>query len=276
MKPKGRKREPSESRYQIEALSRGLAILELFTRETPTLSLSEVVSALEMNKTTAYRFLATLEAMGYLEKESSTRCYRPSLKVLQLGFRAINLDVRQAARPYLESLSQKMRETVSLGVLSGTDVIYIDRVRNRSIVGVVLEIGSRLPAHTVTIGKVLLADYSPDKLDSFLKKPGWRNTGQRPLPTGKNFWPSCPWPVNRDTPFAMKSWRRAFWLPGRPSGITAGKPSRVSMCPDPSAPSAVSALGPRLPLQLWKQPSGYPGPWGMPRMPRSKDSLTDR
>lgn len=187
MKPKDRKKEPSESRYQVEALSRGLAILELFTRETPALSLSEVVSTLEMNKTTAYRFLTTLEAMGYLEKEPSTRCYRPSLKVLQLGFRAINLDVRQAARPYLESLSQEMRETVSLGVLSGTDVIYIDRVRNRSIVGVVLEIGSRLPAHTVTIGKVLLADYSPDKLDAFFEKAGMEEYGPKTITDREKF-----------------------------------------------------------------------------------------
>lgn len=187
MKPKGKIKAPSESRYQVEALSRGLAILELFTRETPTLSLREVVAALEMNKSTAYRFLTTLEAMGYLEKEPSTRCYRPSLKVLQLGFRAINLDVRQVARPYLERLAQEMRETVSLGVMSGVDIIYIDRVRNRSIVGVVLEVGSRLPAHAVTIGKVLLADYSPDKLDVFFKKAGMEEYGPKTISSREEF-----------------------------------------------------------------------------------------
>ncbi|MFA5902737.1 MAG: IclR family transcriptional regulator [Desulfobacula sp.] len=177
------KKQPSDSRYQVEALARGLSILELFTSEAPALSLSEVVAALEINKSTAYRFLTTLETMGYLERDSSNRRYRPSLKVLQLGFRAINLDVRQVARPYLERLAQDMCETVSMGVMSGTDVIYIDRVRNRSIVGVVLEVGSRLPAHTVTIGKVLLSEYPPEKLAGFLEKAKLKEFGPKTITT---------------------------------------------------------------------------------------------
>ena len=187
MKLKGKIKGPSESRYQVEALARGLAILELFTREVPTLSLSEVVAALEINKSTAYRFLTTLETMGYLERNPSSRRYFPSLKVLQLGFRAINLDVRHAARPYLEHLAEKLCETVSMGVMNGADVIYIDRVRNRSIVGVVLEVGSRLPAHAVTIGKVLLADYSQDKLEVFFEKAKLKGYGPKTITTREGF-----------------------------------------------------------------------------------------
>ncbi len=182
-----RKKIPTESRYQVEALSRGLAILELFTREVPKLSLSDIVAALEINKSTAYRFLTTLETMGYLERDPSSRRYTPSLKVLQLGFRAINLDVRHAARPHLERLAQELSETVSMGVMSGVDVIYIDRVRNRSIVGVVLEVGSQLPAHAVTIGKVLLADYSPDKLDAFFEKTELKEYTPKTITTREEF-----------------------------------------------------------------------------------------
>ncbi len=186
MKLKSEKKA-SDSRYQVEALARGLSILELFTRKTPSLSLSEVVKALEINKSMAYRFLTTLETMGYLERDPSTRRYIPSLKVLQLGFRAINLDVRESARPYLERLAQDLRETVSMGVMSGTDVIYIDRVRNRSIVGVVLEVGSRLPAHAVTIGKVLLADYLPDQLAGFFEKTKLKEYGPKTITTREGF-----------------------------------------------------------------------------------------
>ncbi len=187
MKLKSKIKGPSESRYQVEALARGLAILELFTREVPTLSLSEVVAALEINKSTAYRFLTTLETLGYLERNSSSRRYFPSLKVLQLGFRAINLDVRQIGRPYLERLAQKLCETVSMGVMNGADVIYIDRVRNRSIVGVVLEVGSRLPAHTVTIGKVLLAEYPPEKLAVFFERTELKEYGPKTITTREGF-----------------------------------------------------------------------------------------
>jgi IclR family transcriptional regulator, pca regulon regulatory protein len=186
MKPNPIKKEASESRYHVEALARGLAILELFTQEAPALSLSDIVSSLEINKSTAFRFLTTLETMGYLEKDPSTRRYRPSVKVLQLGFRAINLEVRQVARPFLERLAQEVRETVSMGILSGTDVIYIDRVRNRSIVGVVLEVGSRLPAHTVTIGKVLLADCLPEDLALFFDKTKLKKIVPKTISTREN------------------------------------------------------------------------------------------
>ena len=79
-----------QSRYTIEALARGLEILELFTYENPSLSLAEIVSTLSSNKATIFRALSTLETMGYLEHDAATRRYRPALKVLQLGFRAIN------------------------------------------------------------------------------------------------------------------------------------------------------------------------------------------
>ncbi len=159
-----------ESRYNIEALSRGLEVLELFTFERPSLTLTEIVEALRSNKSTVFRVLSTLETKGYLDHDPVTRRYQPAIKVLQLGFRAINsLEVRQVARPYLERLAQEMEETVSLAILDGTNMVYIDRVRNRAIVGVVLDIGSRLPAHSTSLGKVLLAGLPPDDLQDLLE-----------------------------------------------------------------------------------------------------------
>jgi IclR family transcriptional regulator, pca regulon regulatory protein len=157
------------SRYNIEALARGLDILELFSPQSTSLSLTDVVSLLKLNKSTVFRLLSTLETMGYLERDPQTRRYRPSLKVLHLGYTVINsLEVRQVARPYLENLSREVEETVSLCLLDGNHVIYVDRVRNKSIVGVLLKIGSRIPAHSATVGKVLLADLASEELDIFL------------------------------------------------------------------------------------------------------------
>jgi len=159
-----------QSRYSVEALARGLEILELFTYENPSLSLTEIVSALNSNKATVFRALSTLEMMGYLEHDGATRRYRPALKVLQLGFRAINnLEVRQVARLYLERLSREVDETVSLAMLDGPDMVYVDRIRNQAIVGVVLDVGSHLPAYCTSLGKVLLADLAAHDLEMLMK-----------------------------------------------------------------------------------------------------------
>lgn len=158
-----------KSRYNIEALSRGLQILSLFSVERPELSLSQIVELLKLNKSTAYRILTTLQAMQYLEQNPDSRLYRPSLKILQLGFAAINnLEIHQIAHPYLEQLSQELNETVSLAILDGFRTVYVDRIRNQAIVGVVLGVGSSLPAHSTALGKVLLADLPIEELNNLL------------------------------------------------------------------------------------------------------------
>ncbi len=154
-----------QSPYQIESLLRGLQVLSLFNRDTNALSLTEIKDAAGLNKTTAFRIISTLESVGYLERDPETKKYRPGLKVLQLGFTAIaSLGFRQVARPYLRQLSLDVNETVSLSVLDGMDVVYVDRVRKQQIVGVVLGIGSRIPAHCGSMGKVMWSHLPPDEL----------------------------------------------------------------------------------------------------------------
>ena len=160
-----------QSSYIIESLQRGLRVLALFTRETPSLSLTEIKEAAELNKTTAFRIVSTLETTGYLERDPETKRYRLSLKVLQLGFTAVSsLEFRDIARPYLRQLSQDTDETVSLSVLDGMSVVYVDRVRRQQIVGVVLGIGSRIPAQCGSMGKVMLAHLPPEELAQRLNR----------------------------------------------------------------------------------------------------------
>lgn len=162
----------SQSPYTIEALQRGLQVLSLFNRETSSLSLTEIKEAASLNKTTAFRIISTLETTGYLERDPETKRYRPGLKVLQLGFTAVSsLEFRQVARPYLRRLSQEVGETISLSVLDGMDVVYVDRVRNQQIVGILLGIGSRIPAHCGSMGKAMLANLPPEELARRLDQP---------------------------------------------------------------------------------------------------------
>lgn len=154
-----------KSRYTIEALARGLEVLALFTAARPALTFNEIVGALDLSKSTAFRILATLEQLGYLEHDPAARRYRPGLKVFQLGFAALaGLEIQQVARPQLERLAQQLDETASMAVLEDLDIIYIDRIRNRAIVGVVLGVGSRLPAHSASLGKMLLASLPEPEL----------------------------------------------------------------------------------------------------------------
>jgi IclR family transcriptional regulator, pca regulon regulatory protein len=153
-----------EPRYS-QSLERGLAILGCFTPERPVLGIADIADELGMSRSTTHRYVITLVALGYLEQGAS-RKYRLGLRVTDLGMSALNsTGLREHARPYLEDLRQRTSYTTSLGVLDGTDVLFVDRVRSfrrgQNQVDLGLQAGSRVPAYATAMGKLLLA-FLPD------------------------------------------------------------------------------------------------------------------
>jgi IclR family pca regulon transcriptional regulator len=173
-----------KDRYYVEALARGLRILEAFTDSTPSLSLTELSSAAGLDKSTAFRFVYTLEKLSYLVRDAETKRYRPAPKVLRLGFTALNsLGLRQIAQPYLKALSSQAGETTNMTVRDGPEVIYIARNKTRQIIGINLHVGSRLPVYCTSMGKAQLIDLSQDELRDLLGEGPYPAMGPNTLTT---------------------------------------------------------------------------------------------
>ncbi len=146
------------SRYFIQSLSHGLTVLECFGNEQAGLTLMDLVRKLGWTKTSAYRYLATFSSLGYLEIDEVSRRYRPTVKVLNLGYAALSaLTFPEMALPYLERLSRQFDESTNMAVLDGTEVVYVARAGSKRILATNLSVGSRLPAYCTSMGKVLLA-----------------------------------------------------------------------------------------------------------------------
>jgi IclR family pca regulon transcriptional regulator len=159
----------ADERYYIEALGRGLQILEAFSSTTPSLSLTEIAATAGLGKSTAFRFVHTLEKLGYLARDPATKRYRPGVKVLRLGFAAANsMGLRQIAQPYLKALSAQTGETSNMTVRDGAEVVYVARNSTHQIVGINLSVGSRLPAYCTSMGKAQLIDLTRDELRELL------------------------------------------------------------------------------------------------------------
>ena len=143
--------------YRVEALAKGLGLLSMFTEQRPTWRLNDLALETGMPLPTAYRLAMTLTAEGYLERLSNGD-YRPGVRVLTLGSAALrSLDLVELATPRLQKLAAKTGETVNLAVLSGDQIVYLVRLRNRDLVTANIQVGSRLPAVTTSIGKLILA-----------------------------------------------------------------------------------------------------------------------
>ncbi len=150
-----------EPRYS-QSLERGLAILSCFTPKRPVLGIADIADELGMSRSTTHRYVITLLALGYLEQGAS-RKYRLGLRVTDLGMSALNsTGLREHASPYLEELRQRTSYTVSLGVLDGPELLYVDQARSfrrgQSQASVDARTGSRLPAYCTAMGKLLLAN----------------------------------------------------------------------------------------------------------------------
>jgi IclR family transcriptional regulator, pca regulon regulatory protein len=142
------------------SLRRGLALLTCLGEAGRPLGLSELASAAGLDKATTYRLAQTLVDSGYLTQDAATRSYSLALTILDLGFAALaRMDVRALALPYMRALADRFDgASVSLGVLDGADVVYIERISQRRIsVNVDVQVGSRLSAHCSSMGKALLA-----------------------------------------------------------------------------------------------------------------------
>lgn len=147
----------------IQALERGLSILELFQKEKNELSIKEISELLDLNKSTVFGLVNTLSTLGYLQQDSTTQKYSLGLKVLTLSnaIKMNNILIR-VVHPYLEELTQKYNETTHCAVEAEGSVVYIDKHEATSSIYINTQIGTKNYMHCTGVGKCILAFKSPN------------------------------------------------------------------------------------------------------------------
>ena len=144
-------------------LAKGLSVIRAFTREHAALSLSDVARSARIPAATARRCLMTLEELGYVTRNGRDFLLRP--KVLELGAAYLeSMNIEQITRTHLEELARKTADSAALCVLDGVDIVYLARTSVRTLLRLEAHVGSRFPAHATSMGRVLLAGLSPERL----------------------------------------------------------------------------------------------------------------
>ena len=156
-------------RDYVTSLARGLEVICAFTRDRPTMTLSDMAKATGMSRATARRLLLTLVREGYAEKRDRIFSLRP--KVLQLGYSALSsVGILDIVQPVMNDLSQQTQESIYTAVLTGDEVTYLARSTPDRVISVSINIGNRLPAYAVSTGRVLLAGESEEALARYLDR----------------------------------------------------------------------------------------------------------
>ncbi len=152
-----RTKEETEPRVD-STLSKGLAILEVLNRVRGSMGVSELSRELGLTKSNTFRLLRTLSSLGYVRHEPD-KTYSATLKTWQVGRNVVeNLNLRSAARPMMQYLSDETGETIYLAVQDGMRVVYIDKIESMKPIRTWNPVGGTAPLFCVGTGKALLAE----------------------------------------------------------------------------------------------------------------------
>ncbi|MDO8363122.1 MAG: IclR family transcriptional regulator [Actinomycetota bacterium] len=167
---------------QLSTVTKALQVLQAFSYEQPVLGVSELARKLNMGKSSVHRVLSTLAEQGFVSKTADDR-YRLGLKLHELGQLVVSsLELRQVAHAPLERLRNECGETVHVAVLDGTDAMYVHRIEAQSTLRTFSRVGRRVPAHTTSSGKCLLAFSEPAATDEVVRA-GLKRIGPRSITT---------------------------------------------------------------------------------------------
>jgi DNA-binding IclR family transcriptional regulator len=164
----------------VRVLVKAMAVLDLLAVVPDGLSLGDIASRLDLNKSTCHRILTTLAAGDFVERPSPGS-YRLGVGAFRIGSAmARRMSIRDRALPAIREVFRKTGETVFLTVVRGDDAVCLERLDGRYAATHTLRVGGTLPLHLGAGPHLLLAHLPEDQREAYLKGPFQRRAGRLP------------------------------------------------------------------------------------------------
>lgn len=157
--------------YMIRAVQRVCDILDLIQENPQGFSLTQVAERAAFPKSSAFRYLATLEDRRYIQRDPMTGTFRIGPAFLPLQSQQLSV-LADYARPYLQRLRDEFEETLNLGMLDGNRVAYVEIVESPKSVRLAARPGDRDPLHCTALGKAIASTLDPDRVRAILAAEG--------------------------------------------------------------------------------------------------------
>jgi IclR family pca regulon transcriptional regulator len=153
----------------MTSLERGLQVIRAFSEHRHHLTISQVAQTTGLSRAAVRRCLYTLHKLGYVAEDDRRFSLKPLVLTLGQAFLS-STPLAVLAQPYLDQVSAALRESCSVAVLDGDDIVYVCRSAETRIMSINLLVGTRLPAYCTSMGQVLLAQLGPAELDAYLDR----------------------------------------------------------------------------------------------------------
>lgn len=140
----------------MTSLARGLAVMKCVAESEQPVTIAQASRRTGLSRGSVRRCLHTLSLLGYVGQDDGG--YAVRRQALSLGHPYLSLNALAArAQPLLDTLRDTLHESCSLGVMEDDQLLYVARAEAMRIMSINLRVGSRLPLHATSMGRVLLA-----------------------------------------------------------------------------------------------------------------------
>ena len=156
-----------DRRDLIEGLGKGLRVIECFDNDHVRMAATEVAERAGLTRTAARRYLLSLVHYGYAATDGRQFWLLP--RVLRLGQSYLaTAKLPRMVQPFIQRISLQTGETVNFSVLDGHEIVYLARSNPPRFVSIGYQVGTRVPAHVVTPGFVLVGLLEGEALDRWI------------------------------------------------------------------------------------------------------------
>lgn len=166
------KQDNNKEFASVQAVDRALLLLQFVAESSVPISLGELTKKSNMNRTTTWRLIGTLENHGYVERDPYTKGYLLGYAATKLATQVSHYgSLVRRSRPIMEALRDETQETVSLSVPKYNSTLTVDQLDPVHSVRIANYVNEYLPLHCTSNGKVLLSFLPDDELNVFLNQP---------------------------------------------------------------------------------------------------------
>ncbi|OES43833.1 IclR family transcriptional regulator [Domibacillus iocasae] len=172
----------------VKSVARALDIIALVSASRTGLGVTEIANQMDINKSSVFRTLATLEQYGYIEKKEETGRYRIGYAFLDVSSKLLDsLDVRAEAQDVLRQLETETNEVVHLVVYDSGEVVYIEKLDGHEALRMHSKVGKRAPVHCTSVGKAILAHLPAAEVVGILDRKGLPVHTEHTITTKESF-----------------------------------------------------------------------------------------
>ncbi|MCP3027503.1 IclR family transcriptional regulator [Halobacillus sp. A5] len=162
-----------ERMNMVKSVGRAMDVINAVSTSRNGMGVTDIAQQMDINKSSVYRILHTLEEYGFIEQNEESGKYKLGYKLLEISSRLLeSIDLRTEAQPFLKTLENYTSEVIHLVVYDQGEVVYLEKMEGTETLRMHSKVGRRAPMHCTSVGKVILSQLPERTVLDIIERKG--------------------------------------------------------------------------------------------------------